>query len=268
MNDGPSNFLTRSMAFLTESGTEKLRKSTVGVAGCGGVGGTYAVMMAKLGVGNFLLADPGEFDLPDVNRQWAASTETIGQKKIDVYERVLKTINPQLSIMKYKEGISDENVRDFVQQSDLIADCLDVEVDIGLRGKLYKHAREKKIYSITFPILGFGGICVVSSPGGMSMDIFLELLSQVMTSGFPGKMKDTFVPEHVRLVENSIRSGIIPSLGIATNITPGLACTESLLILINECLPAARKPVVLPDIIMIDLFNMKYSIINIKEIMG
>lgn len=266
MNNDIPSFLTRSIPILTEAGIKKLQKVTIGVAGCGGVGGTYAVTLARLGVENFLLADPGQFDTPDINRQWAASTETLGQNKTVVYETILKNINPQIKIATYTEGITHENVEDFIQQADLVADCLDAAVDINLRGKLYKCARKKGIYAITFPILGFGGLCVTSSPEGMSLDIFLQFVSQALRAKVPGKLKEIFVPEHVQIVEDCIKKGFIPSLGIATNVVPSVASTESLLILINKGLPGARTPVILPKIIMVDLFNMKYSIGDIREI--
>ncbi|UCH92140.1 MAG: ThiF family adenylyltransferase [Candidatus Aminicenantes bacterium] len=261
------DFLTRSLPILTEAGIKKLQKVTVGVAGCGGVGGTYAVTLARLGVRSFLLADPGVFDPPDINRQWAASTETLGQNKAVVYETILKNINPKIKILTYTRGITHENAGDFVQQVELIADCLDAKVDINLRGKLYDCARKKGIYAITFPILGFGGLCATSSPDGMSMDIFLTLLSRAMKAKIPAKLKETFVPEHVRIVEDGIKKGFIPSLGIATNVIPSVASTESLLILIKTGLPGARKPVILPKIIMVDFFNMKYTIEDIRKIL-
>ncbi len=57
----------RSLAWLGEdeeeqrAAQETLRGATVGVAGCGGIGGALALRLARLGILNLKLADPDAF---------------------------------------------------------------------------------------------------------------------------------------------------------------------------------------------------------------
>ncbi|MCM8775307.1 MAG: ThiF family adenylyltransferase, partial [Candidatus Omnitrophica bacterium] len=53
-----NSFLNRSLPFLTPEGADILKGKAIAIAGCGGVGGIMAVTFARLGIGNFHLADP------------------------------------------------------------------------------------------------------------------------------------------------------------------------------------------------------------------
>ncbi|MDH5493048.1 MAG: ThiF family adenylyltransferase [Myxococcales bacterium] len=66
----------RTTMLLEQGGMDLLARRCVAIAGCGGVGGATAITLARLGVGKFILADPGIFDEPDGNRQWAGSRST------------------------------------------------------------------------------------------------------------------------------------------------------------------------------------------------
>src|SRR5688572_6245448 len=86
-------FLNRSFPILTEQGIRSLASRKVVVAGCGGVGGSLAVTLARMGVGKFHLSDPANFDQPDMNRQWGALNSTLGRPKVEVYREMIKDIN-------------------------------------------------------------------------------------------------------------------------------------------------------------------------------
>src|SRR5690242_674849 len=88
-------FLHRTTMLLGERGVARLRDRTVAIAGCGGVGGATAITLARLGVGGFVLADPGIFDPPDLNRQWAGRRSTLGRNKTEVHAELLREINPR-----------------------------------------------------------------------------------------------------------------------------------------------------------------------------
>ena len=79
-------FLNRTSRLIEPRLLKRLRQSRLLIAGCGGVGGAVALTLARLGVGQLVLADPGVFDAPDVNRQWAADSDTLGRNKAEVVE--------------------------------------------------------------------------------------------------------------------------------------------------------------------------------------
>lgn len=261
------DFLDRCIPLLTREGVEKLEKSSVAIAGCGGVGGALAVTLARMGVGNFKLADPGLFDPPDINRQWAANIPNLGKNKTDAYEEMLLGINPEINIKKYPEGITGSNVRDFLEGADLLIDCLDIAVSPKLRGELFKQARKNNIYSISSPIIGFGTVFCCSSPAGMPMD---KLVNMVDKGGslakLPRGLWNIFMPQHLDIIESRLSTHKVPSVPISPMISASISATESILILLGDIVPGARKPVCLPKIIVTDFFRLSYHVVDINNL--
>ena len=61
MDDLYRSIFSRNIGFFTESEQEKLRRSTIGIAGMGGVGGLLAERLTRLGIGQLKILDPGDF---------------------------------------------------------------------------------------------------------------------------------------------------------------------------------------------------------------
>ena len=73
----------RNLGFLNEREQETLANSSVAIAGAGGDGGMLAVQLARMGVGEFRLADPDPFEIENINRQAVCNDDTIGMNKAD-----------------------------------------------------------------------------------------------------------------------------------------------------------------------------------------
>jgi tRNA A37 threonylcarbamoyladenosine dehydratase len=109
----------RNMGILSEKQQEKLRNSSVAIAGLGGIGGPIAEMLCRLGIGTFHILDHGTFEPTNSNRQIYSFTETTGRLKVDVSEEFLKKINPEVNILKF-ENIDNSNVAQFLQNIDVV----------------------------------------------------------------------------------------------------------------------------------------------------
>ncbi|HOU40713.1 MAG TPA: ThiF family adenylyltransferase, partial [Promineifilum sp.] len=83
------------------------------------------------------------------NRQWAANLTTLGRNKAEVYEELLRQINPDVRVRTHTEGITDANVNDFLAGADILIDCLDVAVAPALRAKMFAAARAAGLYAAT-----------------------------------------------------------------------------------------------------------------------
>lgn len=260
-------FLNRCIPLLTKEGVEKLRDSSVAIAGCGGAGGAAAVTLARMGVGHFKLADPGVFDAPDINRQWAANIPNFGKNKTDGYEEMLLAINPGIKVKKYPQGITPTNIVDFLDKAGILIDCLDIAVSADLRGKLYEQARNNSIYSLTAPILSFGTIFCCSSPKGMSMDKIVKMIDRGGAgAGFPDILRNIFMPQHLDIIEERIATHKIPSVPISSMVAASILATEGLLALLGKIIPGGRKPVCLPKVIVADFFRLSYQVVDISNI--
>ena len=96
---------SRNLGFITEEEQEKLRRSTVAIAGMGGVGGLLAERLVRLGIGNLKIIDPEDFERSNFNRQFYSSINTLGRNKAAVISEFLKSINPHINIHYGKIGI-------------------------------------------------------------------------------------------------------------------------------------------------------------------
>lgn len=137
---------TRNAGVVTPELQERLRTATVLVAGCGSVGGAAVEPLARLGVQRFLLADPGEYELNNLNRQNATLADLDENKAVVAAERIL-AINPYAEVEVFTGGVNAENVERLTSGVDVVVDGVDVTTMSGLRAKylLHEHACAQRL---------------------------------------------------------------------------------------------------------------------------
>ena len=132
-------FLRTEMLLGTEA-VKKLNKSRVAVFGIGGVGGYALEALVRAGVGEIDIIDSDEVATSNINRQILATTQTVGQKKVDIAEARAKEINPDVKINKYPIFYLPETAHLFdFSNYDYVIDAIDT-----VKGKmeLVKRANE------------------------------------------------------------------------------------------------------------------------------
>lgn len=259
-------FLNRSTALLTQEGIQYLASKKVVVAGCGGVGGAMALTMCRMGVGKFHLADPADFDPPDMNRQWGATGASMGRNKALVYRELISDINSKTKTQVFNQGLTLDNQDEFLDGADVLVDCLDASVPYDLRITMHQKARDLGIFSVVAPILGFGCFALCSSPHGMSMDFWTRTFQNAKTSmELPSIFKEWFIPEHIDVIGKSLQIGKVPTLAVGPMIASSLLATECIAYLLDGVIPGSRKPIVLPKGLFFDLFRMSYQIIDVRK---
>jgi hypothetical protein len=137
---------TRNTGVVTPEAQERLRTATVLVAGCGSIGGAAVEPLSRLGVQRFLLADPGDYELNNLNRQNATVADLERNKAAVAAERIL-SINPHAAVEVVTEGITRGVVDDLTARADIVVDGVDVTTMSGLRAKylLHEHARARRL---------------------------------------------------------------------------------------------------------------------------
>ena len=103
---------------------EKLQRSTVFIAGAGGLGSPVSYYLAAAGVGRIIICDNDEVSISNLNRQILHSTGRIGIKKVESAASVLRDLNPEI-IIKPKDALISGDPAELVEDADLIMDCLD-----------------------------------------------------------------------------------------------------------------------------------------------
>ena len=146
---------------------EILRNSKIAIAGMGGVGGSHLQTLARLGVGNFNIADFDVFELHNFNRQAGATIHTLNKPKVQVLEESALAINPNARIKTYPEGLTDANMEEFFQGVNVYVDGLDLYA-MDFREKALAHCYQKGIPAITVAPVGMGAALLHFTPGKMS----------------------------------------------------------------------------------------------------
>lgn len=105
---------------------DDLGQKCVLVIGCGGVGGYVCEALARSNIGRLIIVDFDVVDVTNINRQIIALESTIGQKKVDVLEKRLKDINPNLDVVKIDSFIGVDNIEVlFKDKLDYLVDACD-----------------------------------------------------------------------------------------------------------------------------------------------
>lgn len=104
----------------------KIQDNHIYIFGLGGVGSYVLEALARTGIKEISLIDFDVVDITNLNRQLIALNTTIGQKKIDIAEKRIKDINPQVIVHKYDKFLNDENIDEFhLDKADYIIDAID-----------------------------------------------------------------------------------------------------------------------------------------------
>jgi molybdopterin/thiamine biosynthesis adenylyltransferase len=250
---------SRNIGLLTEVDQKKLLQSRVAVAGAGGVGGIHMLTLARLGVGNFSIADPDIYEAVNISRQYGAAMSTLGKKKVEVMARMLKDINPYAEVRVLPEKINDGNVKSFLEGMDIFIDGIDF-FEIDARRLLFKQAKANGIYAMTSAPLGFGATLQVFSPQGMSFDEYFGI-SDTMDSlekiaSFAAGLAPH--PYHIRYIDMSkvsLQRKTGPAVSPACTLTASLVATEVVKILTGKGTVRAA-----PYYLQIDLMRGKFRI--------
>jgi len=134
-----AGFTQRNRGLIPDEVQQALRAAKVVIAGCGSTGGAAVEPIARLGVRRFALAEPGDYELNNLNRQHAAYAE-IGRNKGEVAAERVRAINPYAETDVYTAGVQLDNVHALLDGCDVVVDGVDVTTPKGWQAKFALHA--------------------------------------------------------------------------------------------------------------------------------
>lgn len=123
-------------------GQEKLKSSSVFIAGAGGLGSPVAIYLAAAGVGKLRIADYDTLEISNLNRQILHTHTRIGKYKALSAKMTLQKINPHVKVEAFYRKIDAESIVELVGDSSVIVDCMDnfptryILNDFAVRNKL------------------------------------------------------------------------------------------------------------------------------------
>lgn len=103
---------------------EILKNSTIGIAGCGGLGSNSAISLARSGVGKLIIADFDIVDLSNLNRQYFFLNQ-IGMKKVDALKNNIAQVSNTTSVEKHDIKLDEESIVKFFSNCDIIIEAFD-----------------------------------------------------------------------------------------------------------------------------------------------
>lgn len=142
-----------SILLYSDETIEKLKNSTVAIAGVGGVGGISIELLVRTGIGQVKIADPDCYEMSNLNRQLFATTKTLGQNKAAAAASRLKEINPDCNIEVYEMGVNLSNVYKFCEDADVLLCITDKESVKIILNRVAKEYRIPVVIGSRFSLL-------------------------------------------------------------------------------------------------------------------
>ncbi|MEF8754672.1 MAG: ThiF family adenylyltransferase [Accumulibacter sp.] len=247
----------RNLGFLSREEQEKLRTARVAIAGLGGTGGAQVHALCRMGIGSFHLADPDIFELVNFNRQIGATMGSIGRAKTAVMDELVRGINPEADVHLFETGVNPENIAAFLDGVDVVVDSLDFYC-FKERFLLYRTARERGIWVLTSPPLGFGYTLLIFSPQGMSFEDYFAFKEGMDEFELSVSLIAGIAPRPW-LMEYQTKGGLdpaghrLPSVGAAPFMIAGVIATEVMNLLIRK-----QATLSVPDIIQYDALLRRF----------
>lgn len=137
----------RTEILIGKENIEKLTNSHIAVFGVGGVGSYAVEAIVRAGIGEITIIDADNVDETNINRQLLATTEVVGHAKVDVLEKRILSINPNIKIHKICDFYKSENREKFFEREyDYIVDAID---SISSKIDLIKYCYDNNIKIIS-----------------------------------------------------------------------------------------------------------------------
>ncbi len=133
----------------------KVKRSTVGIAGLGGLGSQVAIALARIGVGTLILADRDVVEPSNLNRQ-QYFIQQIGMSKVDAMRETLNHVNPYVRVITHHTVIRPKNVKSIFGNAEIIVEAFDsAEEKASLINAISKSMPDKYIVAAS-GVAGYG----------------------------------------------------------------------------------------------------------------
>lgn len=186
---------SRNFHFVSHDTQLKLKELKIAIAGCGSTGGACIEALARVGVENFYLADNGEYDISNLNRQHF-KLDNVGENKAEFHRIELLKINPYIQCEIFNKGVQKENVDRICEWADFIIDAVDVTTKSGMESKieLHKCAKRNQKPIASALDLGFRQWGMSFDYRKKNLDVFAGKLNEIQKCQHPIKALFSIYP--------------------------------------------------------------------------
>jgi molybdopterin/thiamine biosynthesis adenylyltransferase len=228
----------RNIGWLTNEELQILRKKRVAIGGLGGCGGVYVTTLARMGIGEFSLADFDVFELVNFNRQVGARVSTVGKPKLDILQAMALDINPELRIRPFSNGVQEQCLDDFLEGADIYVDAIDA-FEVQTRRMIYARCRELKIPAVLSVPAGMGVAFLIFMPDGMSLDEWFRFedadpthwMANFVVGIAPAALHRSYLVDDTTI---NLGTRDFPSMGLACELCAGVTAAQVVKILLGR----------------------------------
>jgi len=146
---------------IGNKGQEKLLRSSVLVAGAGGLGSPALTYLAAAGVGRLGVVDSDKAELSNLNRQFLHGSADIGNNKTDSAGEKLAALNKEIKIETFTERLTEKNAEKIFSGYDIVLGAVD---SFETRFVINRACISLGLPYIDGGINGFSGCIMFSNP--------------------------------------------------------------------------------------------------------
>ncbi len=201
----------RNIGWITREEQQMLLSKTVGIAGCGGMGGLIAQILLRLGIGHIKIADCEVFDVSNINRQFGALQTTVGKSKAQETARLLRETADDTKLTVYEDGITEETVDDFLSQCDIVCDEIEFWA-VGSRILLHQRARALGVSVFNCNTVGWRTHLFFFTPESGTMEACLGMEYEAARNLQEKIAERRATPDEIQIVMDAVIRGLIPIL--------------------------------------------------------
>ena len=130
----------RQVRAFGEPGQRLLRRLRIVVIGAGGTGSLVCQQLAHLGVLNVAVIDRDLVEATNLNRLVGATPADVGRPKVQVAARMMRVINPAMTVEEVMGDVVDDGVASTLAGYDLIMICTDSHASRAVANQIaYQH---------------------------------------------------------------------------------------------------------------------------------
>jgi adenylyltransferase/sulfurtransferase len=111
-------------------GQLKLKNARVCLVGVGGLGSPVALKLVGMGIGFLRVVDRDIVSRSDLHRQYIYDVDSIGMPKVEVLDKKLSRLNPDVTLDPVPESLNSINAEELMTGMDVIIDGLGLPKDI------------------------------------------------------------------------------------------------------------------------------------------
>ena len=263
----------RNYGFWNEAEQKCLSESRVAIAGVGGDGFQLGYKLAMMGVKNFSIADPEVFERENSNRVFGATSSNNGRNKAEVFSDMVHDIRPDASIDIYKDGVTEDNVEDFMRNADLVLDESELRY-LKIGTMIARVARKNLIPDLFVMNIGFSGVATSFHPNnGKTFEDIMGIpknapLDEVADMEVDLSRCLPYIPNYgdIDTLIAAQDGAPLPSISQGVDVASALGTTEAFLHLTSNVGNHRKQPTWAPSFRYMDSYNGESGVIRTPRI--